>query len=145
MIVPDVNLLIYAYNTDAPLHDVAKSWWEEVLNGAQQVGIPWIVCSAFVRLMTNSKVVRKPMETSAVFDLIEEWFKSPNVFPLNPGSQHFSIYREMMVGSYAGPNLATGAHIAAIASEYRAEVHSNDSDFGRFTGLKWVNPLEKLS
>jgi predicted nucleic acid-binding protein len=40
-----------------------------------------------------------------------------------------------------GGNLTTGAQLAALALEYDAEIHSNDTDFGRFPGLRWSNPL----
>jgi predicted nucleic acid-binding protein len=38
-------------------------------------------------------------------------------------------------------NLTTDARLAAIAIEHQAELHSMDADFGRFSGLRWVNPL----
>ena len=37
MIIPDLNLLIYAYNEGARLHAPAKRWWEDLLNGADCV------------------------------------------------------------------------------------------------------------
>ena len=37
--------------------------------------------------------------------------------------------------------LLTDAHIAALAIDNQAVVHSNDSDFSRFAGLRWSNPL----
>jgi predicted nucleic acid-binding protein len=33
------------------------------------------------------------------------------------------------------------AQLAALAIEYQAVLHSNDSDFSRFPGLRWHNPL----
>jgi predicted nucleic acid-binding protein len=41
----------------------------------------------------------------------------------------------------AGGPLTTDAHLAALAIEYQAELHSTDSDFSRFPGLRWRNPL----
>jgi hypothetical protein len=38
-------------------------------------------------------------------------------------------------------NFTTDAQLAAHAIEHGGEVHSNDGDFGRFDGLRWVNPL----
>jgi len=40
-------------------------------------------------------------------------------------------------------NLTTDAHLAALAIEYQAELASTDSDFGRFRGLRWFNPLAR--
>ena len=33
------------------------------------------------------------------------------------------------------------AHLAALAIEHQAELHSNDTDFSRFSGLRWRNPI----
>ena len=49
--------------------------------------------------------------------------------------------RRNLVAAGIGANLVAFAHIAAIAMEYQAEVHSNDTDFSRFPGLLWRNPL----
>ena len=43
MIVPDLNLLIYAVNEESPLHQTARTWWESVMNGAEGIGLPWVV------------------------------------------------------------------------------------------------------
>ena len=61
--------------------------------------------------------------------------------PLNPGTQHLAILRRLLVEAGVGGNLVSDAHIAALAIEHQAEVHSNDGDFARFSGLRWRNPL----
>jgi predicted nucleic acid-binding protein len=38
--------------------------------------------------------------------------------------------------------LVADAHLAAIAIEHGAELNSCDTDFARFAGLRWVNPLD---
>ena len=53
MIVPDSNLLVYAYNDGAPQHNDARQWWEELISGNEVIGLPWVVTTGFVRLMTN--------------------------------------------------------------------------------------------
>jgi predicted nucleic acid-binding protein len=41
----------------------------------------------------------------------------------------------------AGGNLVSDAHLAALAVEHGATLHSTDRDFSRFDGLRWENPL----
>jgi predicted nucleic acid-binding protein len=48
---------------------------------------------------------------------------------------------ELLAGSSGSSNLVTDAHLAALAMEHQAELHSNDNDFSRFSGLRWRNPV----
>ncbi len=141
MIVPDVNLLVYAYNEDAPCHEQARTWWEELANGSERVGLAWMVAAGFVRIVTQYRTVVRPVPPEQAVDLVAEWLSLPQVAPLNPGAQHLAIFRGLVVATGVGGNLTADAHIAALAIEHQGEVHSNDSDFARFPGLRWRNPL----
>ena len=141
MIVPDVNLLLYAYNDGAPLHHPARRWWERLLNGPERIGIPWVVTTGFVRLLTHPGLRQQPATRTQALDYVDEWFRAPHVSPLNPGRQHLTLLRRALAAAGVGGNLVTDAHIAALAIEYQAELHSNDTDFSRFPGLRWRNPL----
>ena len=141
MIIPDLNLLLYAYNDGAPFHDAARRWWEASVNGTERVGVAWAVATGFVRLMTHPMVLAHPATPATAADYVEEWFRFPNVTPLNPGTEHLALFRRCLAAAGVGGNLVTDAHLAALALEYQAELHSNDMDFGRFPGLRWRNPL----
>ena len=141
MIVPDVNLLLCAHVEAAPLHRSARHWWESLANGTERVGVPWVVAMGFVRLATHASVLAHPRSPAEAVDYMDEWFRLPHVTPLNPGRQHLTLLRRALEAAGVGGNLVSAAHIAALAIEYQAEVHSNDSDFSRFPGLRWRNPL----
>ena len=141
MIVPDLNLLVYAYADGAPHHDVARRWWEGLVNGSERVGVPWAVSIGFVRLMTHPRVFIRPATPAQAVDYVLEWFRFPHVTPVNPGPGHLTHLRRNLAAAGVGANLMTDAHVAALSMEYQAEVHSNDTDFGRFPGLRWRNPL----
>ena len=141
MIIPDVNLLVYAYNRRNPLHEPAGRWWEGLVNGTERVGVPWVVSTGFVRLMTHPRVVERPAAPEQAVDYVREWFRFPHITPLNPGAEHLMLFRKALAAAGVGANLVTDAHVAALAIEHQAEVHSNDMDFGRFPGLRWRNPL----
>ena len=142
MIVPDINLLIYAYNSDAPHHAAARKWWEGLMNGRRPIGIPAVVTVGFIRIATTSAVLERPFPVAETFDIVESWFSRRQVAWLEPGPRALDIFREAMILSHATGRLATDAYVAALAIENAAELHSNDADFGRFSGLRWVNPLE---
>lgn len=141
MIVPDINLLIYAYNDGATQHVAARDWWEELLRGEEHVGIAWAVSIGFIRLMSNDLVVRSPLTPSDAANRTIDWFRCPHVHPLNPGDQHLEYFQRNLATLGSGRNLITDAHLAALAMENDAVLHTNDLDFVRFTGLRWHNPI----
>lgn len=142
MIIPDINLLVYAYNTDAPHHEEAREWWEGCLSERQTVGIPWVVSLGFVRIMTSRVVLTDPVDPVEALAHVRSWLERPQAHVLVPGPRHLVILTDVMASARASGRLTTDAHLAAIAIETQAELHSNDADFSRFPGLRWVNPLE---
>lgn len=141
MIIPDVNLLVYAHNDGSPYHDPARHWWEGLIEGEERVGIPWVISVGFVRLMTHPRVLVSPATPVQAVDYVREWFQFPHVLSINPGPDHLDHFRRNLIAVGVGANLTTDSHLAAVAMEYQAEVHSNDMDFSRFPGLRWRNPL----
>jgi uncharacterized protein len=143
VILPDINLLLYAHHAEMPEHAAARKWWEGLLNSDVRIAVPWIVTLGFLRISTNSRVFQKAPSAEAVSAAIRGWFVRPNVQPLEPGPHHYeTMHRLILELGVAGP-LTTDIHLVALALENRCELHSNDRDFSRFKGLKWVNPLEK--
>lgn len=143
MIVPDINLLVYAYNRDAREHAEAKAWWEELLSSSRPVGIPWAVACGFIRIMTHPAVLARPLDPSRAVSHVQSWMDRANVGPLEPGPRHLEVLARLLGGLGVAGNLTTDAHLAALAIEHQAEVQTNDADFARFPGLRWSNPLVK--
>lgn len=142
MILPDLNLIVYAHNRDAPFHAPARAWWEGLLNQqAEPVAVPWVVVLGFVRLMTHRAVLVTPMAAPAALAHVRSWFAQPNVERLDPGPQHLELLTRLLTATGAAGNLTTDAHLAALAIEHQCELHSNDGDFARFPGVRWRNPL----
>ena len=143
MIVPDVNLLVYAYNDDAPQHTAAREWWEGLMRGEEPVGIPWSVATGFIRVMSNARAVTSPLAPSDAADYVREWFRHPHVRPLNPGDEHLEYFQQNLSLSGSSPNRVPDAHIAALAMEHEATVHTHDSGFDRFPGLRLHDPIPR--
>ncbi|HVR07292.1 MAG TPA: type II toxin-antitoxin system VapC family toxin [Thermoanaerobaculia bacterium] len=141
MILPDLNLLLYAYNSDAPKHERAKTWWETCLSDTRAVGLPWAVIVGYLRLMTTRGVQREPAPMPEAITHVRSWLERPQVEILTPGPRHLDLIDGLLRDARASGNLAVDAHLAALAIENNAEVHSNDSDFSRFPGLRWIDPL----
>jgi toxin-antitoxin system PIN domain toxin len=143
MIVPDANLLVYAYDETAAAHRVARAWWEDALSGAEPVGIPWIVVLAFVRLMTHPTLSQNPMTIEQTRTAVQDWLALDHVRLLSPSTTTVTLFFELLDQAGTGGNLSTDAMIGALASEYGSCVYSNDRDFGRFPHVVWRNPLDR--
>ena len=141
MIVPDVNLLLYAHVTAFREHPRARRWWEDVMNGARPVGVAAPAIFGFVRLASNPRVLDPPLPVEEALARVEDWMTRPHVHFLQPGPRHLEIAFGLLRHVGAGANLTTDAQLAALAIEHQGEVHSNDGDFGRFPRLRWVNPI----
>lgn len=141
MILPDLNLLVYAYNTDAPDHGKARDWWEATLSAPRSVALPWIVSLGFLRLMTNRSVLLDPMSPEVALGHIRSWLDRPQVMVLEPGPRHLDLVQELAETAGKAGDLTTDIHLAALAIEHGAELHTTDSDFKLFPGLRRVDPL----
>lgn len=142
MILPDINLLVYAYNADAPLHARARSWWEQLLNEFHPVALPWTVSHGFIRLMTHPRVLERPLRPEVALRHVRSWTAFPSVQIIEPASRHLDILGSLLEEIGSAGSLTTDAILAALAIEYGCELHSNDVDFARFSGLRWKNPLD---
>ena len=141
MIVPDVNLLLHAHNSDSPLHSAARAWWEGLLSGTRPVGLAWVAVLGFVRIATHRQILDRPLPVGVACAAARGWLGQPCVSVVHPGDRHGEILFGLLEGLGTAGNLTTDAHLAALAIEHQAELQSTDRDFGRFPGLRWSNPL----
>jgi toxin-antitoxin system PIN domain toxin len=141
MIVPDINLLIYAYNSDSPFHLKAKAWWQGCMTGTEQVLLPQVVALGFVRVGTNARAFGRPLTVTEAASLVRSWLAQEVVVIPEIVPHHLERVLELLASLGTAGNLVTDAQIAALAMEHDAVVHTADADFIRFKGLRWLNPI----
>ncbi len=141
MILPDVNLLVYAADETATHHEGALDWVETTLSGAETVAFAWLVLIGFLRITTNARTVARPWKAAQALDVIDRWLAQPAVTVVHPTDRHAAVLRDLLTPLGAGGNLTSDAHLAALAIEHGATLCSGDNDFARFPGLRWVDPL----
>ena len=142
MIVLDANILLYAYNSDSPFYDKARKHLEALLSNPEPVGIPIQCIYAFLRLLTNPIVSGRQISVKDATATVDEWLVQPHVSVLYPGERHWEILKRLAVQGHALGNLISDAAIAATAIEYGGVIHTNDRDFARFPGVRWLNPIQ---
>jgi len=143
--LPDVNLFLYAYDSRSPRHSRSREWLERTLSGTETVGLSWTVLLAFIRLSTRSAVFERPLDLDTAMELVQSWIEQPCATVINPTERHAAVLRELLVPLGTAGNLTTDAHLAALAIEHGAQLCSCDTDFARFQGLRWLDPLRDPS
>jgi toxin-antitoxin system PIN domain toxin len=144
VIVPDANLLLYAYDSDSPFHDAAQSWWQGCLSGQEPVGLTHPTLFAFLRISTNVRIYANPMTLAESGGHVRSWLARRVSQVLQPPADHANQVIALLesAGGTAG-NLVTDAQIAALALSHRAVVHTADRDFLRFADVPCHFPLDE--
>lgn len=141
MKLPDLNLLLYAVDEGSAHHEGARQWLEGVLSGKETVGFAWLVVLGFVRISTNPAAFEEPLEAEKALAIVGGWLSTPVASVLEPTEGHLARIGSLLEPLGAAGNLTSDAHLAALAIEHGAELCSADTDFARFAGLRWTNPL----
>ncbi len=145
MIVPDVNLLLYAYDRTAPHHARALRWWSQCMDGTEIVGISALTVLAFVRLSTQSRFFDNAYSVQEAWGVVGAWLRRPIVDRLDLEFADLEYAARLLSGIGEGGNLTTDAALAAQAIRWGAVIHSADRDFERFRQVAWYNPLTNRS
>lgn len=141
MKIVDLNVLLYAVNSDAAPHARVLEWWEATINGEATIGLPWVVLLGFLRLTTHPRVFARPLAPEAAQARVDAWLSVPNVRIVAERDGHWQLLKALLRLSGTAGNLTTDAHLAALAMTHDAVLVSCDADFNRFKGLRLENPL----
>jgi len=105
------------------------------------VGLLHVVAFGFVRIATNARAFLKPMTPAEATGHVRSWLEQPQVLVLDPGPNHIRQVLKLLEGLGTAANLVSDAQMAALALDHDAVLHTVDTDFLRFQGLRWFNPI----
>ena len=138
----DANILLYAEDMTSSNHEAARLWWDEQLSVTDSICLSWSVLTAFIRIGTNGRIFTNPLTLAEAAERVQSWLDQPCTRIIIPTERHWIVFRELLEKGQAAANLVSDAHLAALAVEYGCVLYTTDSDFSRFPGLKWRNPLK---
>lgn len=139
----DANVLLYAVDEASPFHDAARSWLVDALNADRRVGLPWQSLSAFLRIVTSPRALERPLSPAEAWSHVEDWLDASPVWVPSPGPPHREILGRLVRELDLRANLVSDAILAALCIEHGLAIVSADSDFARFTGVEWINPVRR--
>lgn len=142
MLIPDVNVLIYAYHSTMPHHARAAQWLADAVSGPELVAIPSIIAAGFVRVLTNSRLWPNAATLDEALAFLDALYRSGGAAALDEPKQLWPQFEAIARAADARAGLITDAHIAAIASRVGGTVATFDRDFAKFRGLRTINLLD---
>jgi toxin-antitoxin system PIN domain toxin len=141
VILPDVNVLVYAHREDTKEHRALGLWLEEVIGADQPYALSDVVLSGFIRVVTHPRIFREPSSLDDALSFAEQLLDQSNCVLVQPGPRHWDIFAKLCRTASARGNLIPDAFFAALAIEAGCEWVTTDRDFARFEGLRWRHPL----
>jgi toxin-antitoxin system PIN domain toxin len=141
VILVDVNLLVYAWDAGSPRHEIARNWLDARLSETARVALPWESTLGFLRVVTNPRIFEHPATIARAWQQVTEWLSCGNVWIPHASGEHDLVLGGLLGHLGGGGKLVPDAHLAALAIEHGLTLCSADGDFARFSGLRWMNPL----
>jgi toxin-antitoxin system PIN domain toxin len=141
MTLPDVNILINAFRTDAAGHAVCKRWLDSEVGGDEPFGLSPQVLSSFLRIVTNPKSFPQADPIDDALGFCTRLLEHPNCKVVRPGPKHWQIFCDLCRQADAKGDLIPDAWFAALAIESGCVWITLDRDFARFEPLRWSTPF----
>jgi toxin-antitoxin system PIN domain toxin len=141
VVLPDVNVLVYAHREDSAHHEACRTWLESTLASDRAYGISELVVSAFVRIVTHPRVFNPPSPLDEALAFAADVLTPEHAVRIAPGARHWDIFTRLCRTANVRGNLVPDAYFAAMAIESGCEWVSTDGDYGRFDDLIWRRPF----
>ena len=105
-------------------------------------GLPDMVLSGFLRLVTNRRVFAQPTPRADAWRFVDQLLEAPAAMSLQASERHWSHFRRLAHDIDARGSDIADAYLAAYAIDNNATFVSADRGFARFSRLKWRHPLD---
>lgn len=141
MILPDVNVLLYAFRADSTRHQDYRRWLEEIVNGRAAYGLSPQTLASLIRISTHRGIYVHPSTLAEAVAFCRAIVEPSHCALVQPGPRHWEIFLDLCAQSRVAGNLVQDAWFAALAIESGCEWVTTDGDYARFKGLRWRHPL----
>jgi toxin-antitoxin system PIN domain toxin len=142
MILPDVNVLIYAFRPDSARHADYRAWLQGVVDGPNAYGVSPQVLASVLHICTHPRIYRQPSAVGETLAFCDALLEPVHSTVIHPGERHWSIFSDLCLSTKVSGNLVQNAWFAALAIEHGCQWISTDADYGRFRELRWERPLD---
>ncbi len=142
MILPDVNVLVYAYRREAPDHERYATWLDGLVGGADDLALVDVVLTGFVRIVTNPRIMADPAPTKEALGFVDVLRTARRARWLPPTVAAWGHLAGIVAADpQVRGNLVPDAWLAALAMAHGCRLATADRGVARFEGLRWFTPV----
>jgi uncharacterized protein len=142
MIVPDVNVLVYAARDDVPESAEYRGWLQAALAGPEPVALASPVLVGFLRVVTDPRIFAQPSSLDEALRFMEAVLATPAAVVPVLSERLAGMLMDVCRSAGASADRVPDAYLAAIALDLDADLVTADRGFARFPGLRWRHPLD---
>jgi hypothetical protein len=112
VILPDANVLLYAFRRDSEDHALYRRWLDAVVNGTAAYGMSPQVLARLMRIATHPRIFVRPSGLNEATAFASLLLDQPHCQVIQPGSRHWSIF----------VNLCARAKVSGVVGSARNRV-----------------------
>jgi toxin-antitoxin system PIN domain toxin len=141
VILPDVNILVYAFHADSAEHETYSRWLTKAAHGPEELLLPDAVLIGCLRIVTDSRIFSAPAPATAAITFLDALRSRRHARELDGHASLWSVMGDLVKGDrQVAGRLVPDAYLAAAALSHNARIATRDRGFGRFPGLSFFDP-----
>src|SRR2546430_997872 len=118
MLMPDVNILVYAHRQDEERHDAYAQWLKDLVDGPNPFSLSVLVAVGFTRTAPNGRISQNPPPLPIALAAIEQLASHPRCRLSLPAPSHLKdVLRLCRAASASGKLVADAQHAALAIAE----------------------------
>lgn len=138
----DVNVLVYAFDSDSPHHAPARQVLEETCSTREPLVVFRPVVTGFLRVVTDRRILVNPATPAEALAYLQRLMDWPHTQVAEAGSRWWDTFVALAAEHEPHGADVSDIALAAMALDQGATWVSFDRGFARFRGLAWVNPAD---
>lgn len=138
----DVNVLLYASDSQSPVHERAAALLRELASGGDIVCLAWPTLMSYLRIATHPGIFAAPLSPREALANVEALAALPHVRLLSEEAGFLDVYRDVAGSLPVRGNLVPDAHLAALLRQHGVKtLYTRDADFRKFRFLDLRDPF----
>lgn len=141
MILPDVNILVYAYRREAEDHETYAAWLTALVAGQGEFALADHCLTGFLRIVTSPRIFPDPAPTAEAITFVDRLRQARRGRPVAATPATWEVLSRHIAQDRAiRGNLVPDAYLAALAVSHGCRLATADRGFARYSGLEFFDP-----